>query len=291
MSSRFVHLFENRNTVGALVRAVATSRASGASPLPEVPGPWIEYETRAPSTALTHDFIRALRGEVGWFQSEVPLPMFSQWALAAASKALVGVPWPVSRGLNAGCRIERHAPIMPGEPIGVRVRIESADVDERRVFVRQTIETSTKDAPIAWAGEQRTYIPLKKRGGGAEKLRETVPMRAKEIAEIPLSATSARDFAVLTGDVNPIHWFAPAARAAGFRSTILHGYGSLAFSLMAFIRARLSGRARSLRSVDARFVRPVVLPMRARLYGYEDRLLLAEGPGGVPFIDSTIGEA
>jgi acyl dehydratase len=38
-----------------------------------------------------------------------------------------------------------------------------------------------------------------------------------------LSGSSGRHYAFLSGDFNPIHWITPAAKAAGFRSCILHG--------------------------------------------------------------------
>ena len=91
-----------------------------------------------------------------------------------------------------------------------------------------------------------------------------MPLDAKEIAFLRLTGTAGRDFAALTGDVNPIHWFAPAARAAGFRGCILHGFRTLARTIEALNRRVFAGDPRALASIDVRFMRPLVLPAKRR---------------------------
>ncbi len=76
-----------------------------------------------------------------------------------------------------------------------------------------------------------------------------------------------REFlALLTGDVNPVHWLRPYARAAGFKSTILHGFSTLARSVESLHRARFAGDIDRLASIEVRFTRPLVLPARVRLF-------------------------
>ena len=45
--------------------------------------------------------------------------------------------------MNAGCRIENRAPLPAGEPLEVRVRIESIDDDGRRAIIVQQMVTGT----------------------------------------------------------------------------------------------------------------------------------------------------
>jgi acyl dehydratase len=58
------------------------------------------------------------------------------------------------------------------------------------------------------------------------------------------------------------------ARAAGFPSTILHGFATLARAIEALNThgATLGGDPASTRTIDARFTKPLVLPARVSVY-------------------------
>jgi acyl dehydratase len=112
-----------------------------------------------------------------------------------------------------------------------------------------------------------------------------VPAEAEPIAEVALDARAGLDFAVLTGDVNPIHWLRPYARAAGFRSTILHGFATLARACEALVGARLGGDPARLAAIDARFVAPLPLPARVQVLAREDAVWVGDSAGGVAYLE------
>jgi acyl dehydratase len=221
----------------------------------------------------------------------VPAHFFPQWGFPLAARALAGLPYPLARVVNAGCRIEAHAPLPGGEPLFARVRLQSVDEDERRALVTTRVETGTRDVPFSVIAEMRVFIPLPSRGEGKQKsgggkAKPTVPADAREIAFLRLSKGAGLDFAKLTGDFNPIHWIEPYARAAGFRSTILHGFATLARAIEALNRARFAGDPARLRVVDARFTRPLVLPARAGVY-VDDAggLWVGDAPAGGAYLE------
>ena len=67
---------------------------------------------------------------------------------------------------------------------------------------------------------------------GESKDRATVPLAVREIAFARLRSDACLYVAKMTGDFNPIHWIPGAAHASGFRSVILHGFSTLARTIV-----------------------------------------------------------
>src|SRR5206468_11960798 len=132
----------------------------------------------------------------------------------------------------------------------------------RRAVLDQKIVTGTKSNPEAVVAHLFVFIPItkydKKSGKKTEKAR--VPVNARELAFWRLSADAGLDFAKLTGDFNPVHWVPAWARAFGFKSTILHGFGTLARAIEGLTRVRFAGDPNALEEIDVRFTRPLTLP-------------------------------
>ncbi|TKD03790.1 MaoC/PaaZ C-terminal domain-containing protein [Polyangium fumosum] len=247
----------------AVLASVMRRPASGIDP---ERGGWLEAELPPRPADLVRDYVRHVGGDPAWYRGRLPAHMFPQWGFPLAARALAVLPYPLSRVVNAGCRIEQRAMLPANEPLRVRARIDRVDDDGHRALVTQVIETGTESAGMALVAEMRTFIPLEKREGKEKKARPTVPAEAREIAFSRIPESAGLDFAKLTGDFNPIHWIAPYARAAGFRSCILHGFSTLARAMEALNRARLAGDPSRLSTIDVRFTRPLVLPARAGVY-------------------------
>lgn len=65
-------------------------------------------------------------------------------------------------------------------------------------------------------------------------------------------------YAAASGDLNPIHWHEPSARAAGLDGVIAHGM--LTMALAASEVLELVDDPGRLRRIEVRFARPVVVP-------------------------------
>lgn len=274
---------------GAALSAILPRRAGKVA---RTPGPWIEAELGPRPADLVRDYIRHVGGDPAWYRGRVPAHFFPQWGFPLAARALAGLPYPLTKVVNAGCRIEQHGPLPGGEPLFARVRLQSVDEDERRALVTTRVETGTRDVPFSVIAEMRVFIPLAPRGkndkekSGSSKANPNVPADAREIAFLRLSRDAGLDFAKLTGDFNPIHWIGPYARAAGFRATILHGFATLARAIEALNRARFAGDPARLRVVDARFTRPLVLPARAGVYVDEaGGIWVGDAPAGGAYLE------
>ncbi len=253
----------------ALAALVPRRAAAGAARAAhEVPGPWVEAELPPRPDALVRDYIAHVGGDPAWYRGCLPPHLFPQWGFPLAVRALAALPYPYARAVNAGCRIDVRAPLPAGEPLQARARVEAVDDDGRRALVTVGVVTGTRSAPDAVTAAMRVYLPLGGRGGGRgqSKAPPSVPADAEEVARLSIDRRAGLAFAVLTGDFNPIHWVRIYARAAGFRSTILHGFATLARAIEALNGATLASDPMRLGAIDARFTKPLVLPARVSVY-------------------------
>jgi acyl dehydratase len=279
------HLLSQGAVLRALggVAAASLRKRRGGPAEAEVPGPWIEAELPPRSGDLVRDYVRHVGGDPAAYAGALPPHLFPQWSFPLAAEALAGLRYPMTRVINAGCRIEARAPLPAGEPLVVRARLEAVDDDGKRARIAQRVVTGTRRVPEAVVAEMRTYVPLARGGKSERKTAPVVPADAEEIARFEVDARAGLEFAVLTGDFNPIHWVPLAAKAAGFRGMILHGFATLARAFEAVVRAKLGGDPGRLKVIEARFVKPLVLPGRA--------VVCASGDGGVWVGESAGGEA
>jgi len=302
MAVSLLHLLSQKSALSALGRVAVRSlvTVSDAAPTqldvgPSVgEGPWFEERAAAPSEALVRDFIKTSGGDTGWYRGAVPVGMFAQWTFGAVSRALSTLPWPMTRVLNAGVTIVSAGRIALGQPLLARARLARVELDERRAKISTEVETGPESDPAALRAVLHTYLPFGKpskdkgpRGTQPERADE----RARELAFWSLARTAGRDFALLTGDLNPIHWVAPIAKIAGFRSVILHGFASMARSIEGLNRAVFVGDPSRLATLDVRFLRPLVLPARVGLYldRATQRFWIADGPTGPAYLSGSFG--
>lgn len=290
------HVLEQGPMLRALGSAALSTLRRHDGPKPAAPGPWVSAQVRAPSPELVRAFVRWAGGDASTYRDRLPPHFFPQWSLPLASQALAGLPYPLARVLNAGCRIEVRAPLPVDEALDVRARLESLDDNGERARITTRIVTGTASRPDALVADIHAFVPLARAKPGARAGRErtaaTVPVDAHELAYTRLSARAGLDFAKLTGDFNPIHWIPAAAHAAGFRAVILHGFGTFALAVEALIRRTLSGEASALSSVEARFTRPLALPCRVGVYRSEARraeagLFVGAAPGAMAQLVGT----
>lgn len=292
MSIPFHHVLSQGPVLGALGRvalaALRPSKGGGARALPATPGPWIEAELPPRAEELIRDYVRHVGGDPGWYRGRVPPSLFPQWGFPLAARTLEGLPYPMARVMNAGCRIEQRAPIPAGERLIVKARLESIDDDGARAILVQRVVTGTRSEPEAMIGEIRAFVPLAKpTEPRAKKARASVPLDAAELAFLRIAKDAGLDFAKLTGDFNPIHWIAPYARMSGFRAPILHGFATFARAIEALNRGRFAGDPSRLASIEARFSRPLVLPARVGVYVKDGSIWVGDAPGGGAYLEGA----
>ncbi len=251
-------------------------------------------DLRAVPDSLIRDYIRWSGGDPKLWRGQVPPHLFPQWSFPLLARSLEQVPYRIERVLNQGCRLTVHSPLPRGERLMANADVVSVQEDERKARIHQRIVTGPKDLPEAVVADVYAVVPLPAKGGDRpSKRREKarVPLGWRPLTSRRLGSRAGWEFALLTGDFNPVHWLRPYAGAAGFPSTILHGFAQMAFASEALVRHRFGGDISKLHTLDVRFVRPLLLPARPAVFiGHdahgagEHGIAVGTAPGGPAFM-------
>jgi hypothetical protein len=254
----------------AIGATLALLRARGQAPV-EAPGPWLEEEVAPRPRALVARYRELVGAAPEGAPGELPPHLFPQWGWPLLTRCLHGLPYDLTRVVNAGCTWTRHAPLPDDQPLRLRARLERVDDDGRRALFFAHLWTGTQDTPDALSCTLTVFCPLKRPAGeeGAPRPRADkprVPLDAAEIGRARLDGGLGWRFATLTGDLNPIHWVGPYARMMGFPGVILHGFCTAALAAEQVIAGPLGGDARALRGLEARFPQSLRLPAEVGVY-------------------------
>jgi acyl dehydratase len=268
-------------TLASVAASAIRQRMGWATPTgtPELPGPELTTIVEPRPSELLRAYIKHVGGDPTAYRGQVPPHFFPQWGFPLASRTLQGLPYPLLKVLNGGCRLE------------------SIDDDGRRAVIQQRVVTGTSAHPEAVVVHLYAIVPL----GGNEKAEKKaekkadapkreparVPQDAEELQRWRLSADAGLDFAKLTGDFNPVHWVPPYARAFGFRNTILHGFSTMARAMEGLQRTLFAGSVRAIRVLDVKFTKPLVLPAKVGLYAKGQSLWVGDAPGGPAYLVGT----
>lgn len=282
------HLVHQLPVVRALIQtAVASSKKRPKAAL-TLPGPVVRATVAPRPDKLVSDYVRSVGGEVSAYRGVLPAHLFPQWGFPLLAKTLRAIPYDLKRVLNGGCRIEIHEPLPMGEPLQLEAWLEHIDDNGSRAVIQNRLRTTTRSAPRGVDAWMYAVVPLQK--GEGKKERPRVPADARELGWWQLGPEDAVDFAFLTGDFNPVHWWPAYARAAGFKSTILHGFATLARAIEGLNRNRFAGDPHRLAVIDVKFTRPLLLPAEVGLYVRDHELYVGAGPNGPAFLTGSFEE-
>ncbi len=293
------HLRHQRRVVASLGQTALTAllqRGKPANRPAAVPGPELVTVLPPRPPALIRDYLRHVGGDPGSYRGFVPAHMFPQWGFPLGARTLRGLPYPLMKVLNGGCRLEMRAPLPADEPLHVRACLDSIDENPRRAVLHQRVVTGTATVADAVVAHLYAIVPLAaaepdSRNPGKPKDKPRVPANVRELAYWNLPADAGLAFAMLTGDFNPVHWLRPYARAFGFKNPILHGFATMARALEGLNRALFAGAHDRVEVFDVKFTRPLVLPAKVGLY-LDDReaiprVYVGDAPGGGAYLVGT----
>ena len=249
---------------------------------------------------LVRDYVRHVGGDPSAYKGLIPAHLFPQWSFPLASRTLVGVPYPMFKVLNGGCRLQIDQHLPAGVPLRARARLEGIDDNGRRAVLHQRVITGTDEHPNALTADLYAIVVHDKAtrekngitGPSPKKQKARVPDGAEEIARWKLRADAGLDFAKLPGDFNPVHWVRPYAKAFGFRNTILHGFSTMARTIESLQRSVFAGSIHALKSIDVQFTEPLVLPHAVGVYLGEStdagqKVYVGDAPGGPAYLVGT----
>jgi acyl dehydratase len=154
-------------------------------------------------------------------------------------------------------RIVQRRPIGAGEALTIHVRPTQLKSHPRGRSFSLVTEIQAGDEKV-WEG----VSTMLHRGGGngnsaSATVDESTPPELRPNGEWKLGGDLGRRYGAVSGDRNPIHMHALAAKPLGFPRAIAHGMWTKARSL-----AALESRLPDAFSVDVRFRKPILLPAR-----------------------------
>jgi acyl dehydratase len=286
-------------------RALGQRIRSGKSSTLVTPGAELTRTFAPLSSDLLDQYVKHIGGDPRAYRGLVPPHFFPHWALPVAAETLRGVPYPILRVLNAGCRMQVRSLMKRDEALHVRAYLASVEDDGKRAILTQRVVTGTDSAPDALITDLYAFVPLtsdrtsdrtserasvrasdreRSSNGVGKREKPRVPMGAHEIASFHLPEDAGLSFAKLTGDFNPIHWVPAYAKASGFRNVILHGFATLARCCEALNRGLFAGDVRKLKLLDAKFTRPLVLPHDVAVYVRNREVFVGDGIEGPAYL-------
>jgi hypothetical protein len=279
------HIIRQRAVIATLMRTAGQAMRERPSSAPETPSVEVTSVVGPRSQALIDDYIRHVGGSASAYRGTVPPHLFPQWGFPLIARTLDAIPYDLTRVLNGGVRMEINGDIPAGEPLHLSACLEDIDDNGSRAVLRQRLTTGTASEPELLVSYLYAIVPLPKTGETKKtRDRPRVPAEDREIGAWRLGPRAGWEFAVLTGDFNPVHWIPPYAKMAGFKSTILHGFSTLARSIETLNNSVWSGDRRRLKTVDVRFVKPLLLPNRVHVFHGPGRFSVGDAPGGPAYL-------
>jgi acyl dehydratase len=177
-----------------------------------------------------------------------------------AKRPELGIDW--VRLLHGEQSFEIHNPIPPEGTVKAGYEIAAvADKGAGKGAILHLVKT-LNDADGQKLATVRSVLFLRGDGGcgsfgivpsEASPVSKQAPSEIMDIATLPQSALIYR----LSGDYNPIHADPEAAAKAGFERPILHGLCTLGIATRAVLASLADGTPDRLKSLSARFSRPV----------------------------------
>lgn len=215
---------------------------------------------RAP---ISTNLLQSYRNWAGCREADASLPahFFSYWAFPVLTELVSHCPDSILGLLNQGVRLQILRPIPADATFQVRASMASIDSDERRVRMHARVIASLEGQGDCLVIENHTVVPRVKsqsRRPKKDPQENAEDTRFRKIAEWSAGEREGLNFALLTGDFNPIHtspWF---ARFSGFKGSVLQGFGQLARTLEA-----MNSTGYESDDIDVRFIKPMVLPVDA----------------------------
>ncbi len=266
------------NTAHLLWVTIKNARSRGLNR--ELIGLKVEEEFPGVSSDELESFARATRDQRYLMRERSePTPFFvARLSYPSIQKLMLmpGLGLNLLRMVHGQMEVHRHGPIFPDRPLRLRAEIR----DIRDTPAGELLEISCRvshEGQLAIEG----IVGLLVRGRAPAGKRSEMPEEPREElfrVELQTEEGQQLEYARASGDRNFIHTNGLLARMAGLPRTIMHGMCVLAMTHNALVDCLAGGELQRIRSLRARFGRPVIPGDRLTVVGY------ASGtPEDVPF--------
>ena len=167
-------------------------------------------------------------------------------------------------------RIEQKRPMPLDASYDVSVEINSINETARGYEFDLVTQFLDQTGELVWRGVT-SILSRKKAAASKDAAPKKAPPVAKpsslpELAQWTLKGNLGRRYAMVSGDINPIHLSGPTAKLLGFKRAIIHGMWTLARSA-----ASLPLDSEAAGVLEVEFKTPLFLPGKAVLHGKQNK--------------------
>ncbi len=162
-------------------------------------------------------------------------------------------------------RIEQFKAMPVEASYDVSVEIKSIEQTERGYEFDLVTEFHEPQGQVVWRGVTSILSRRSDKSapaGAKKKPPEAKPSTMPELSNWTLKSNLGRRYALVSGDINPIHLAAPTAKLLGFKRAIIHGMWTLARSA-----ADLPVNTEGAGVLEVDFKTPLFLPGQGKLHG------------------------
>lgn len=238
--------------------------------LPEQISP-VEIQIPSPSPQLLAHYRRWCGTDEG-DEHYLPFHFFSQFAMPMCLMQLADLKYPILTIVNQGCKVNIIQNMPVDTPLNVKATLLSVVEDDGRAKIRQELLVSANGELCLQVELNTIFIYARRKKtkateGSADSVAQagaeakTEPENSECIGMWRASTCAGKQFARLTGDINPIHWSPLIAKSSPFKKMILHGFGMFARTAEVIMSHwRKQGSSQTLKSIEVRYVSPLFLP-------------------------------
>ena len=160
--------------------------------------------------------------------------------------------------------IEQYESMPMDASYDVSVEIKSVNQTERGYEFDLVTEFQNEKGKLVWRAVTSILSRRsdKSASGSKKKPPQAKPSSLPELAQWTLKANLGRRYAMVSGDVNPIHLTGPTAKLLGFKRAIIHGMWTLARSA-----ADIPVDTEAPGTLEVEFKTPLFLPGKGKLHG------------------------
>lgn len=183
----------------------------------------------------------------------LPPHLFSQFALSVCAKQLKQLRYKLLSVINQGVGLEVHHPIPRGEALHITCKVVEIIEEDNRAKVHQELRIGTQSQPHCYTATFHTLFILGR--SAKKKSKDTEEIEYEQVGQWTVAPNDGLNFALLTGDFNPIHWVGFIAKFSPFKRKILHGFGMFTRT----IETVQASTQKPVKSIHVRFVSPAFL--------------------------------
>lgn len=144
MSVSWSHIFQQGACLRTLGGVAVKSMLPKGKGDVETPGPKTEVNLASRSDKLLNAYMDWSGADRGRYEGVVPPHLFPQWGFPPLAKALGRLPWPMTKVLNQGCRLEVKTPLEAGKPLVVSAWLAEVREESHKVRLTTRIVTDRK---------------------------------------------------------------------------------------------------------------------------------------------------